>query len=316
MMREIFNYNVNNIDSNFNFIVKGVSTISNPKNNSIIFLNKLDLVSLKNLKKIKESIIFLKNGLVAKKLEFENIVRYVDNPRLEFAKLLNFLSKSIKKNKNFKFNQSGYYYGENIIIGENVAIEPFVRLGNNIKIGNNTIIKSGAIIEDNVIIGENCYIRENSIIGGEDFGIETDTDGSTVRIPHLGGVIIGNNVEIGAGSTVCSGTIEETIVEDYVKIDYSVNVGHNTKIGRGTLICAGALIGGSSVLGNNVFIGMNASIKNKMLVGNNAVVGMGAIVCTYINDKEVFTSEMADKLENIKIIRNLKQKILKREKNE
>ncbi len=312
MMREIFNYNVNNIENNFNFIVKGVSTVLNPKNNSIIFLNKSDLDLLKNLKEIKESIIFLKNGLVAKKLESENIVRYVDNPRLEFAKLLNFLSKNIKKNKTFKFNQSGYYHGENITIGESVIIEPFVRLGNNIKIGNNTIIKSGVIIEDNVIIGENCYIRENSIIGGEDFGIETDTDGSTVRIPHFGGVKIGNNVEIGAGSTVCSGTIEETIVEDYVKVDYSVNVGHNTKIGRGTLICAGALIGGSSILGSNVFVGMNASIKSKMLIGNNAVVGMGSIICTHINDGEIFTNEMADKLENVKIIRNLKQRILKR----
>ena len=311
-MREIFNYNVNNIDSNFNFVVKGVSTVFNPKNNSIIFLNKSNLDLLGNLKDIKESLIFLKNTLTVKELEYENIVKYVDNPRLEFAKFLNFLLKSIKKNKTFKFNHLGYYYGENVTIGENVLIEPFVRLGNNIKIGNNTIIKSGVIIEDNVIIGENCYIRENSIIGGEDFGIETDIDGSTVRIPHFGGVRIGNNVEIGAGSTVCSGTIEETIVEDYVKVDYSVNVGHNTRIGRGTLICSGALIGGSSTLGNNVFIGMNASIKNKMIIGNNAVIGMGSIICNYINDGEIFTNEMADKLENIKIIRNLKQKILKR----
>lgn len=311
-MREIFNYNVNNIDSNFNFVVKGVSTVFNPKNNSIIFLNKSNLDLLENLKEIKESLIFLKNTLTVKELEYENIVKYVDNPRLEFAKFLNFLLKSIKKNKTFKFNHLGYYYGENVTIGENVLIEPFVRLGNNIKIGNNTIIKSGVIIEDNVIIGENCYIRENSIIGGEDFGIETDIDGSTVRIPHFGGVRIGNNVEIGAGSTVCSGTIEETIVEDYVKVDYSVNVGHNTRIGRGTLICSGALIGGSSTLGNNVFIGMNASIKNKMIIGNNAVIGMGSIICNYINDGEIFTNEMADKLENIKIIRNLKQKILKR----
>ena len=311
-MREIFNYNVNNIDSNFNFVVKGVSTVFNPKNNSIIFLNKSNLDLLENLKEIKESLIFLKNTLTVKELEYENIVKYVDNPRLEFAKFLNFLLKSIKKNKTFKFNHLGYYYGENVTIGENVLIEPFVRLGNNIKIGNNTIIKSGVIIEDNVIIGENCYIRENSIIGGEDFGIETDIDGSTVRIPHFGGVRIGNNVEIGAGSTVCSGTIEETIVEDYVKVDYSVNVGHNTRIGRGTLICSGALIGGSSTLGNNVFIGMNASIKSKMIIGNNAVIGMGSIICNYINDGEIFTNEMADKLENIKIIRNLKQKILKR----
>ncbi|WXZ65880.1 UDP-3-O-(3-hydroxymyristoyl)glucosamine N-acyltransferase [Fusobacterium animalis] len=312
MMREIFNYNVNNIDYNFNFVVKGVSTVLNPKNNSIIFLNKPNLDLLENLKEIKESVIFLKNTLTVKELEYQNIVKYVDNPRLEFAKFLNFLVKSIKKNKTFKFNHLGYYHGENITIGENVLIEPFVRLGNNIKIGNNTIIKSGVIIEDNVIIGENCYIRENSIIGGEDFGIETDIDGSTVRIPHFGGVRIGNNVEIGAGSTVCSGTIEETIVEDYVKVDYSVNVGHNTRIGRGTLICSGALIGGSSTLGNNVFIGMNASIKSKMIIGNNAVIGMGSIICNYINDGEIFTNEMADKLENIKIIRNLKQKILKR----
>lgn len=310
-----FEYNVREINSNYDFFIFNASTINNPKNNTIIFLKKNLPELLEKLRNIKESILIILEGMDAEYLKEKNIVIYSKNPRLDYAILLTKILSLNKKETKLHF-KNGYYYGENCEFAENIIIEPFVKIGNNVKIGENTIIKAGTIIEDNVKIGKNCYIRENSVIGGEDFGIETDSNGSTIRIPHLGGVIIGNNVEIGTGSTVCSGTIEETIVEDYVKVDYSVNVGHNTKIGRGTIICAGALIGGSSVLGSNVIVGMNASIKSKMLIGNNAIIGMGAIVCTYVNDEETFTNEMADKLENIKIIRKLKQKILKREKNE
>ena len=197
-------------------------------------------------------------------------------------------------------------------MGENIIIEPFVRIGNNVEIGNNTIIKSGTIINDNVKIGNDCYIRENSVIGGEGFGIETDADGKTYRIPHIGGVEIGNNVEVGALTTVCSGTIEKTIVKDYVKIDDHVHVAHNVVLEEGVLIVAGTVIGGSTKIGKNSRTAPNTAIKNGLKIGSNVVMGMSARVNENLPDNIIVTNEKADTLENIKKYSKYKKDLLEK----
>ncbi|WP_270852578.1 UDP-3-O-(3-hydroxymyristoyl)glucosamine N-acyltransferase [Fusobacterium varium] len=311
MIIKKFKYNVKKINEKYNFNIYNASTLSNPKDNTIIFLKKDNEELLEKLKNIKNSILIINDKLDAKKLEEYNLVIYDENPRLRYAQLLTeILKKDKKEYKNFF--KDGYYFGENIEIGKNVIIEPFVKIGSNIQIGDNTIIKSGALIENNVKIGKNCYIREKSVIGGEDFGIERDKEGRTFRIPHIGGVIIGDNVEVGTFSTVCSGTIEATIVEDYVKIDTGVNVGHNTKIGKGTLITAGVIIGGSTIVGKNCTLGLNSSIKNGIQIGNNVILGMAARIVKSIEDNQILTNEKADTLENIIKFSNYKKEILKK----
>lgn len=311
MEEKNFIYDVSKLDRNYNFKVDKASTINNPKNNSIIFLKKNSKELLENLNKIKNSILILLDTLNADYLKKDNLVIYDKNPRLKYALLLTEILKT--NNKVFKNNfKDGYYYGENCEFGENIIIEPFVKIGSNVKIGNNTIIKTGAIIDNNVIIGNDCYIREKSIIGAEDFGIETDEIGRTFRIPHIGGVRIGDNVEIGMFSTVCSGTIEPTTVDDYVKVDTLVNIGHNTKIGKGTLITAGSLIGGSTKIGNNCMIGLNSSIKNGIVIGNNVTLGMAARVVNDVEDNQILTNEKADTLENIIKFTKYKKEILEK----
>lgn len=308
-MERKFKYYVNKLDSNYNFFIYNVSTISNPQNNSIIFLKKENQELVENLKDVKESIIILKNSLNGEELKNDNLIIYSENPRYLYAKLLTDILEENKKEIKIFF-KDGYYYGENFQCKENVIIEPFVMIGNNVSIEEGTIIKSGTKIGNNVSIGKNCYIRENSVIGGEGFGIEKDELGNNFRIPHIGGVVIKDNVEIGALNTVCSGTIEPTIVEGYVKTDDHVHIGHNDYVGNNTIITAGVTISGSVKIGNNCWIAPNSVIKNGLKIGDNATLGMSARVLKDVEDNQILTNEKADTLENIKKFSKIREELL------
>lgn len=305
-----FIFNVREIDENYNFEIYNASTIGNPKDNTILFLKKNSQGLLEKLDSVKNSVLILLEGLDGEKLKENNLIIYDKNPRLKYALLL---TKILKKNqrKYEIFFKEGYYYGENVELGEGVIIEPFVKIGNNVKIGDNTIIRSGVKIGDNVEIGQNCYIRENSIIGGEGFGIEKDEEGRTVRIPHIGGVKIEDNVEIGALNTICSGTIEPTYIGSYVKIDDHVHIGHNDKIHEKVCITAGVIISGSVEILEKSYIAPNSTIKNGIQIGKDVTLGMASRVVKTVEDNKVLTNEQADTVENIVKFTRYKKKLLK-----
>lgn len=126
--------------------------------------------------------------------------------------------------------------------------------------------------------GENIKIGENCAIGLDGFGYVKDTDGTWLRFPHLGRVVIGDNVEIGSNVCIDRGALGDTTIGKGVKIDNLVHVAHNVEIGENTLVVAHSVIGGSVKIGKNVFVGMGAMIKNKVTVGDGATIGMGAVV--------------------------------------
>ena len=139
-------------------------------------------------------------------------------------------------------------------------------------------IKAGAKIRKYVIIKDNAIIGENTVIGGQGFGVEKDIDGKNIRIPHIGGVIIGENVEVGALTSIAAGTISPTIISDNCFIDDLVHIGHNCNIGEGTMITACAQLGGSTIIGSNGFIAPNSTIRNGVKIGNNGFVGQASSV--------------------------------------
>lgn len=305
----MFIYNIEILDKNYNFEINSVSTVGDPQNNSIIFINKVNEKLLNNLKKIENSLIILKEGLNGELLKSNNKIIYSENPRLKYAEILTMILFSQNKNRELNF-KDGYYYGENVNLGKNITIEPFVNIGNNVKIGNDVIIKSGAKIGNNVIVGKNSYIRENCVIGGEGFGIETYEDGSTIRIPHIGGVEIGENVEIGALTTVCSGTIKPTIIEDYVKVDDHVHIAHNNHIKNGSIITAGAILSGSVSVGKNTWIAPNATIINGCKIGDNVTIGLSARVQKEVKNKEIIANEAGSNFRDVVRFSKAKKKLM------
>lgn len=306
-----FKYNVNKINNLYNFEINKSATINNPQNNSIIFLKKKSDELLKNLENVSNSLLILPENIDGKLFEKKNLVIYDKNPRYRYAKILtDILRKNEKKYK--IFFKDGYYFGENVEIGNNVIIENYVKIGNNVSIGDNTIIRAGVRIRDNVKIGENCFIKENCVIGSEGFGIEKDENGNNFRIPHVGGVIIENDVEIGSLTTVCSGTIEPTIVKEFTKIDDHVHIGHNAIIKRNVIIVAGTVVGGSAEIDEESWLGMNSSIKNGLKIGKNVITGMGSRILKNVADEQVMTNERAETLENVKSFTKYKMEVLKK----
>ena len=131
---------------------------------------------------------------------------------------------------------------------------------------------SGSPLE---IQGCPSYVGEGAVIGGPGFGWYGSPP---KRFPHIGGVVFGKDVEIGANSTIDRGAIGNTVIQDGVKIDNGVHVGHNVNIGRNSLLTAHCVIGGSAEIGEDCWIGLGAQIKNQVRIGAGVTVGMGAIV--------------------------------------
>jgi UDP-3-O-[3-hydroxymyristoyl] glucosamine N-acyltransferase len=171
---------------------------------------------------------------------------------------------------------AGCYIGPHVNIEENVTIYPNVTILDNTTIGQHTIIWSGVVIRERTIIGSHCIFHPNCSIGADGFGFRPDPERGLVKIPQIGNVVIGNHVEIGAGSCVDRGKFSSTIVGDGCKIDNLVQIGHNSKMGKFCIMAGNSGLAGSVTLGDGVIIGGSASIKDHTTIGSGAIVGAGS----------------------------------------
>jgi UDP-3-O-[3-hydroxymyristoyl] glucosamine N-acyltransferase len=171
---------------------------------------------------------------------------------------------------------AGTYIGPKVIIGDNVTIYPNVTILDECTIGQNTVIWSGTVIRERCHIGKDCIFHPNATIGADGFGFRPDPERGLVKIPQIGNVIIGNNVEIGANSCVDRGKFSSTVLGDGCKIDNLVQIGHNSKLGKFCIMAGNSGLAGSVTLGNGVIIGGSASIKDHTTIGDGAIVGAGS----------------------------------------
>ncbi|GGA71488.1 UDP-3-O-acylglucosamine N-acyltransferase [Flavobacterium palustre] len=171
---------------------------------------------------------------------------------------------------------AGSYIGPNVKIGENSTIYPNVTILDESTIGKNTVIWSGTVIRERCHIGHACIIHPNATIGADGFGFRPCPEKGLVKIPQIGNVIIGNNVEIGANSCIDRGKFSSTVLGDGCKIDNLVQIGHNSKLGRFCIMAGNSGLAGSVTLGNGVIIGGSASIKDHTAIGDGAVIGAGS----------------------------------------
>ena len=144
-------------------------------------------------------------------------------------------------------------------------------------IGQGTVIGAGVVVYPNVKIGKNCIIEANTVLGNAGFGVVKNRSGNWM-IPHVGGVIIGNNVRVGALTTIDRATIGSTIIGNFCKIDDKVHIAHNSVIGERNIICAGANVGGSVTIGDDCWLGLGCNIMQKVYVGDRTTIGIGANV--------------------------------------
>ncbi|OAB27157.1 UDP-3-O-[3-hydroxymyristoyl] glucosamine N-acyltransferase [Flavobacterium fryxellicola] len=171
---------------------------------------------------------------------------------------------------------AGCYIGPNVVLGDNTTIYPNVTILDASTVGKNTVIWSGTVIRERCHIGNDCIIHPNATIGADGFGFRPDPQRGLVKIPQIGNVIIGNNVEIGANSCIDRGKFSSTILGDGCKIDNLVQIGHNSKLGKFCIMAGNSGLAGSVTLGNGVIIGGSASIKDHTTIGDGAIVGAGS----------------------------------------
>jgi UDP-3-O-[3-hydroxymyristoyl] glucosamine N-acyltransferase len=172
---------------------------------------------------------------------------------------------------------AGCYIGSRVIIGTNTTIYPNVTVLDDSSIGSQTTIWSGTVIRERCRIGNNCIIHPNVTIGSDGFGYRPSPDGrSLVKIPQIGTVIIGNGVEIGAGSCIDRGKFNATSIGDGTKIDNLVQIAHNCKIGRSCVMAGQSGLAGSVTLGDGVMMGGGARVRDHVTIGDGAKLGGNA----------------------------------------
>ena len=263
------------------FDITSLSSLNNVKNNSVLFYS--DIINSKF--KLKDNIVY-----DLKKLEkFENIVLITTdeikkkinvpiissvNPRLDFQRVaMEFFTEDEFKSSIHKTA----IIEKNSNIGKDVYIGPHCYIGNNVKIGDKTKIFANVCIYGKTEIGSNSIVLSNTTIGSEGFSFSFTGD-AFFHFPSLGSIVIGKNVWIGSNCTVEKSQIDQTIIEDHVKIDDLVHVGHNSTIKKSTQIAAGAVISGRAKIGKGCWIAPNSVIDNGCEIGDDSIVGTSSLV--------------------------------------
>ncbi len=219
----------------------------------------------------------------------------VENSRLAFAQIIEHF---FYERKRPSISDKSMIH-ENVILGKNIYIGANVVIESGAIIGDDTIIEHNVVILKNCVIGSDCKISPGVVIGDDGLGSLRDKNNNLMMLRHIGKVLIGNHVEIGANSTIARGTIDNTVINNYTKIGPQVNIGHNTIIGENTEIAGRTHTSGSVRIGKNCFIGANCSIKESIQIGDNCTVGIGAVVTKNIEDNIAVMGLEAIKLKNL-----------------
>jgi UDP-3-O-[3-hydroxymyristoyl] glucosamine N-acyltransferase len=225
----------------------------------------------------------------------------VENAYTAITTLLEQYQKLTKKNKRgietpsyisptAKYGENIYlgafaYLGDHVQVGQNVQIYPQAYIGDHVRIGDGTTIYAGAKVYAGSVIGRNCIIHAGAVIGSDGFGFAPQTDGTYRAIPQLGHVVLEDQVEIGANTTIDRATMGATHVGEGVKLDNLVQVGHNVKLGKNTVIAALTGISGSSELGENCIVGGQVGISGHLQIAPRTSIGPQAGIMKTIKEE-------------------------------
>jgi len=234
-----------------------ISFLANPKYEEFLYSTNAGIIIINKNQVLKHPI---KNTIIRVDDAYTAFATLLDKyQQLQIALLHgieepSFISDTAKMGENV-FVGAFAYIGKNVKVGNNVKIYPGVYLGNNVEVGENSILHPGVKIYFDCIIGKNVVIHAGTVIGSDGFGFAPQIDGTFKKVPQIGNVIIENNVEIGANTTIDRATIGSTIIKDGVKLDNLIQIAHNVEVGSNTVIAAQTGISGSTKIGKNVMIG-------------------------------------------------------------
>lgn len=211
----------------------------------------------------------------------------VDNSYLAFAKLLNFYQENKPRKVGISdkaciapsatIGENVYIgefasIGEHAVVGNGASIYPQTVVGDNVRVGERTTLYAGVKVYADCVIGNDCILHAGAVIGADGFGFAPQ-DGQYLKIPQIGNVVIGNNVEIGANTCIDRATMGSTCIGDNVKIDNLVQIAHNVTIGEGTGIAAQVGIAGSAKVGRRCILAGQVGVAGHITVDDGTVIG-------------------------------------------
>ncbi|RYY84700.1 MAG: UDP-3-O-(3-hydroxymyristoyl)glucosamine N-acyltransferase, partial [Chitinophagaceae bacterium] len=162
------------------------------------------------------------------------------------------------------------YIGENVKLGSNTKVFPGTFIGDNVTIGDNCILHPGVKVYHDCLLGNNVTIHAGTVVGGDGFGFAPQADGSFKKVPQIGNVIIEDNVEVGANTTIDRATMGSTVIRAGAKLDNLIQIAHNVEIGNSTVIAAQAGVSGSTKIGANVMIGGQAGLVGHIQIADGS----------------------------------------------
>lgn len=213
------------------------------------------------------------------------------NPRLALARLLHLcIATTDAATAAQNHVHATAVIGENVTLGLGVNIGANCYVGDNCIIGDATVLKPNVVIYHGVTLGKRCTIHSGTVIGSDGFGYAIDEKNNWVKMPHLGGVIVGDDVEIGSNTSIDRGMIDDTEIGDRVIIDNLVQIGHNVVIGNNTAVAGCVGIAGSSVIGKYCLIGGASSIAGHITICDNTHITATSGVSSSITKAGVYSS--------------------------
>ena len=183
--------------------------------------------------------------------------------------------------------------GKNVRLGAEVSIGHYCVIGDNVTIGDRSEIRHHVVIADNVVIGADCLIKSHAVVGEEGFGIVYDEEDRTVRVPHLGRLVIGDRVEIGAFNSVCRATIGTTLLGDGVKADDHVHFSHNCLVEHDSILTAHSEVGAQVRVGHHAWFGPNSCTIEKTQIEPWGFIGIGSTVVRDVGPETIVSGNPA-----------------------
>ena len=268
--------------------------LSNPKYQNFIYTTQASVTIVNNTfvpeSPVTTTLIKVEDAYVAftKLLEFYNQVK-LNKTGIEQP---SFIDDTVQYGADLYLG-SFSYIGKNVVIGNNVKIYPNSYIGDNAIIGDNVTIFAGGKIYSETVIGNNCTVHSGAIIGSDGFGFAPNADGTYRKIPQIGNVVIEDDVEIGACTTIDRATMGSTVIRKGVKLDNQIQIAHNVEIGENTVIAAQTGIAGSTKIGKNGMIGGQVGFAGHITVGNNVGIKAKSGITKNVKDGQIMQGSLA-----------------------
>jgi len=282
-----------------NHEVDGVATLDKAQGNHISFLSNGKYSSL--LKDTQAGIVIMSKDSHE---SYSGNKILADDPYVAFAKIASLFQNSsqsltgvhhtaiIAESAQIAKNAViGPYsiVGEDTVIKENTVLDAHVTVGDNCLLGSNCIIKPNVTISCDSHLGNRVIIHPGAVIGADGFGLARDVKG-WIKVPQLGGVSIGDDCEIGANTTIDRGTLENTVLENDVRLDNQIQIAHNVHIGAHTVMAGCSAVAGSAKIGKNCLVGGGVGILGHLEVCDNVTLQSMALVTRSIKKAGSYSS--------------------------